>query len=101
MHPAWRGHRLVEVAFEALVARADALGIEQFVLDVREGSRAHALWQRFGFVSYGVLEDYARVDGRRHRGHYMVQSVAALRERTAASRQAASNQTKEEENHVA
>ena len=44
VHPAWRGRRLVELAFEALVVRADALGIQQFVLDVREGSRAHTFW---------------------------------------------------------
>ena len=81
VHPHWRGRRLVEAAFRALVERAELSGVEQFVLDVREESRAHALWQRFGFVSYGVLEDYARVGGRVHRGHYMAQSVQSLRRR--------------------
>lgn len=81
VHPLFRGRRLVEIAFRQLVEHAESLGIEQFVLDVREGSRAHVLWQRFGFSTYGVLDDYARVNGIRHRGHHMVQSVASLRAR--------------------
>lgn len=81
VHPDYRGHRLVQLAFREIVLRAEGLGVEQLVLDVREGSRAHALWQRFGFESYGILDDYARVDGRRHRGHFMVQTVASLRAR--------------------
>lgn len=85
VHPEWRGRHLVSAAFRALAARAKLLGIEQFVLDVREGSRAHALWQRFGFVSYGVLDDYARVEGRAHRGHYMAQSVQSLADRVSGT----------------
>ncbi len=84
-HPKWRGQRLVERGLRALIDRAAALGVEQFVLDVREGSRAHLLWQRFGFVSYGVLDDYARINGQRHRGHYMVQALDVLRARLASA----------------
>jgi ribosomal protein S18 acetylase RimI-like enzyme len=79
VHPDYRGKNFVQLGFRALLLRAEQLGIEQLVLDVREGCRAHALWQRFGFVSFGVLEDYARIDGKSHRGHFMVQSVASLR----------------------
>jgi ribosomal protein S18 acetylase RimI-like enzyme len=79
VHPSFRGKRLVELAFHELVKRAEVLGVDQLVLDVRESSRAHILWQRFGFVTYGVLEDYARVHGIPCRGHFMVQSVDSLR----------------------
>lgn len=101
VHPDWRGRGLVELAFQALVTRADALGIEQFVLDVREGSRAHALWQRFGFVSYGVLDDYARVDGVQYRGHFMHQPVAALRQRLNTAKKNSSIPPAKDDNHVA
>lgn len=79
VHPDYRGKNYVQLAFRALIQRSEQLGIEQLVLDVREGCRAHLLWQRFGFVSFGVLDDYARIGGKSHRGHFMVQSVAALR----------------------
>ena len=100
-HPKWRGRRLVEKALRALLDRATALGIEQFVLDVREGSRAHLLWQRFGFASYGVLDDYARVNGQRFRGHYMAQAVDVLRTRLASSPVFEDDIHSPEENHVA
>lgn len=79
VHPDYRGKNYVQLGFRALVQRAEQLGVDQLVLDVREGCRAHALWQRFGFVSFGVLDDYARIDGKSYRGHFMIQSVAALR----------------------
>ncbi len=85
IHPRWRGRGLLQKGMLALIDRASALGVEQFVLDVREGSRAHLLWQRFGFVSYGVLDDYARVDGRSFRGHYMAQPLDVLRARLVTS----------------
>jgi ribosomal protein S18 acetylase RimI-like enzyme len=81
VRPDFRGRRLVELAFAQIVQRSTLLGIEQLVLDVRENSRAHILWQRFGFVTYGVLEDYARVHSEVCRGHFMVQAVDTLRER--------------------
>jgi ribosomal protein S18 acetylase RimI-like enzyme len=87
VHPAFRGQRLVELALKQLVKRAESLEVDQLVLDVREGSRAHALWVRFGFCGYGVLDDYARIDGKTHRGHYMVQPVASLRARLGMDRQ--------------
>lgn len=77
----FRGRGLVDLAFREIVKRAETLGVEQLVLDVREGTRAHRLWQRYGFQTYGVLEDYARFGGVSHRGHFMVQTTASLRER--------------------
>jgi ribosomal protein S18 acetylase RimI-like enzyme len=83
VHPDYRGRQCVQMAFRELVQRAEALGVEQLVLDVREDTRAHALWQRFGFQSFGVLPDYARVKGASYQGHFMAQSVASLRARLA------------------
>lgn len=87
VHPNYRGRRFVQIGFRELVRRAEQLGVEQFVLDVREGSRAHLLWQRFGFESFGVMQDYARVRGAKHCGHFMVQTVASLRARLWADLQ--------------
>jgi ribosomal protein S18 acetylase RimI-like enzyme len=83
--PRFRGRGLVQLGFRAIVEMAEELGIQQLVLDVREGTRAHALWRRYGFTTYGVLDDYARVAGECHRGHFMVQSVASLRARVCRS----------------
>jgi ribosomal protein S18 acetylase RimI-like enzyme len=83
--PQFRGRHMVEMSFREIVRRSESLGVEQLVLDVREGTRAHRLWERFGFESYGVLEDYARFGGVSHRGHFMVQTTASLRARVFPS----------------
>jgi ribosomal protein S18 acetylase RimI-like enzyme len=77
----FRGRGLVDLAFREIVKRAEMLGVEQLVLDVREGTRAHRLWKLYGFQTYGVLEDYARFGGAGHCGHFMVQATASLRAR--------------------
>ncbi|WP_427309961.1 GNAT family N-acetyltransferase [Cupriavidus sp. H39] len=79
VHPEYRGQNIIPRAFREIVLKAEALGIQQLILDVREGSRAHRLWQRFGFKSYGVLDDYARVGDEAYRGHFLAQTVGALR----------------------
>ncbi|MDH0866226.1 GNAT family N-acetyltransferase [Mitsuaria sp. GD03876] len=81
VHPDFRGLRFVQLAFREITRRAERLGVEQLVLDVRENTRAHRLWQFFGFETYGVLDDYARTDGAVHRGHFMAQAVRSLRQR--------------------
>lgn len=78
VHPRDRGRGLVQQALGEIVQRARQIGVEQLTLDVREGTRAHRLWSRLGLVSFGVLEDYARVDGIHHRGHFMAQRVEHL-----------------------
>jgi GNAT superfamily N-acetyltransferase len=85
--PHFRGRGLVQAAFKSLISRARSLGVEQFVLDVRAHSRAHQVWEYFGFKTWGVLEDYVRINGQRHAGHYMAQSVDALAERIAYQRE--------------
>lgn len=81
MHPKHRRRHLMSAVVHAVLQRAEALRIEQLELDVRENSHAHHLWQRIGFRSFGVLDDYARVNGRSYRGRFMCQTVAALRSR--------------------
>jgi len=81
VRPSHRGQGLVRTALRELVRRADELGIEQFVLDVRDGTRAHFLWQHYGFAPFGTLDDYARAGGLSHRGHFMAQTVDSLRQR--------------------
>lgn len=83
LHPDYRRQHLMPAVAEAVSRKAEALQIEQLVLDVRENSHAHRVWQALGFRSYGVLDDYARANGRVHRGHFMCQSVAALHRHAA------------------
>ncbi|MBQ1017620.1 hypothetical protein KBX71_07025 [Micromonospora sp. D93] len=59
--------------------KARELGVEKLVIDVREQSPAYRTWLRLGFTTFGTLEDYARIGGVSHRGHYMEHSPAALR----------------------
>ena len=75
--------KIVEVDTATAQSRIETGGA--LVLDVREGTRAHALWERFGFQTYGVLDDYARVNGQRFRGHFMSQTVASLKQRSFSS----------------
>jgi L-amino acid N-acyltransferase YncA len=91
VHSDFRGRHLVQIGFREMVRRADQLGVEQLVLDVREGSRAHQLWQHFGFETFGVLQDYARLGDASHRGHFMVQTVASLRARLWADKRASTD----------
>ncbi|MFJ8695795.1 GNAT family N-acetyltransferase [Streptomyces roseolilacinus] len=78
LDPRVRGTSAVYQLVERVCAKAEEIGVETFVIDVREDSKAHRVWSRFGFTSYGVLDDYARVDGRSYRGHYMRHQVREL-----------------------
>lgn len=81
VHPSHRGMGLVAKVFREIVDFSEAHDIELLTLDVREGTRAHLLWETLGFRSFGVLDDYARVNGVKYRGHYMSQSVENLAKR--------------------
>ncbi len=76
----FRGGGLVlAAAFIEITRLCQAENIELVTLDVRAGTRAHRVWERFGFRTYGILEDYARCDGQSIAGHFMSQPVAELR----------------------
>lgn len=81
--PSYRGAGLALSAFEAIAAKCEELGNEVIYLDVRAGTLAAELWKSFGFVPFGKMPDYARVDGRRYYGLYMSQTVTALRRQLA------------------
>jgi hypothetical protein len=60
--------------------RLRELEVETLKIDVREDSPAHHVWQRFGFTTYGILDDYSRVNGAVYRGHFMTHSIGRLEE---------------------
>lgn len=76
---------LVRDAFLSISDYCDANNHTLIMLDVRENSRPHKLWQSLGFTEYGRVADYARVDGVSHPGVYMQQTTAALRARLTAT----------------
>lgn len=81
--PEHRGQGLLTCALKQITEKARQLGVTRLLLDVRDGSPAHRLWQHWGFRSFGVLEDYAHYNGRVHAGHFMEQSVDDLAIRVA------------------
>jgi hypothetical protein len=75
----YRGGLVLAAAFVEISRRCDMEGIDLLTLDVRAGTHAQRAWERFGFRTYGLLEDYARVAGQSIAGRFMAQSVANLR----------------------
>jgi hypothetical protein len=76
----FRGGGLVlATAFIEIAKLCTIEDIDLLTLDVRAGTHAQQTWEHFGFKTYGVLEDYARIDGQSIAGHFMAQSVASLR----------------------
>lgn len=84
LRPRVRGTGAVYYLAEAVSAQAAKLGVELLTIDVREDSKAHQVWSKIGFTTFGILDDYARVGGRSHRGHYMRQSTSDLAATIAA-----------------
>jgi hypothetical protein len=78
-----RGGPILSAAFHEIALQCEQDGIELVTLDVRANTPAHETWGKFGFVTWGVLDDYARVNGERLAGHFMMQSVADLKARVA------------------
>lgn len=76
-----RGGDVLAAAFHEICLECERDGVELLTLDVRAGTRAHAVWTSCGFTTYGILPDYARVNGDRIAGHFMMQEVAALKAR--------------------
>ena len=78
--PSFRGAGLALNAFKEIAKKCEEIGAEVIYLDVRAGTVAAELWKSFGFVPFGRLADYARVNGRRYQGLYMSQKVSSLKE---------------------
>jgi GNAT superfamily N-acetyltransferase len=62
----------------ALCRKLHGEGVERLQIDVRENSPAHHVWRGFGFQTFGVLDDYSRIGGVTHRGHFMTHTVEEL-----------------------
>jgi L-amino acid N-acyltransferase YncA len=78
--PSFRGTGLALSAFKEIARKCEEIGGEVIYLDVRAGTVAAELWKSFGFVPFGKLPDYARVNGRRYDGLYMSQRISSLKE---------------------
>jgi hypothetical protein len=81
IHESFRGGLVLPAAFHEIALQCEQDGVELVTLDVRAGTPAQRAWERFGFETYGILPDYARVQGSVHAGHFMMQSVSDLRRR--------------------
>lgn len=76
-----QGSGLMRQSFLQIALYCQEMGYEQVTLDVRYDSKPHLIWQKLGFKEFGVLTDYARVDGKKLRGAYMYQPTHELIER--------------------
>jgi hypothetical protein len=79
-----RGGLVLPAAFHEIALQCEADAVDVVTLDVRAGTPAHKTWERFGFQTWGVMPDYARVQGVVHAGHFMMQSVGDLKARALA-----------------
>jgi hypothetical protein len=72
-----RGHGLARLLVEAVERRAQALAITHLKLDVRETQTAAIqLYEQNGFVHWGTLPAYAKVDGELVAGRFYVKELA-------------------------
>ena len=78
IHTQLRGRGVLRRAIAAMAERCLKMGWEVITLDVRVGSRSHAVWSALGFKEYGRLPDYARVDGVTHSGAFMFAAAKDL-----------------------
>ncbi len=61
--PTFRGKKIIQRAMYYVVKLCGQRGVTALLLDARIGTPAEALWKRMGFVEWGVLPGYAKVDG--------------------------------------
>jgi len=76
---------LMKQAFLSIAEHCEQRGQELITLDVRANSVPHQIWLSLGFVEYGLLEDYARVDGVSHAGAFLCQPTADLKARLSST----------------
>lgn len=73
--PAYRG-RFLLAGWRMALERVQQMGCDIIIIDVRSDGKAEQLWRRLGFVEYGRLDDYARVNGRIITGYFLRAYVA-------------------------
>lgn len=81
IRPSHRGNGVLLSGLHALVDHCRQENIHTVTLDVRQGSRAEAVWRKLGFVQFGELRDYAHIDGRVEAGVYMSGDIVELARR--------------------
>lgn len=73
-----QGSGLMAESFLEVANHCQRLGYDLMVLDVRENSKPHNIWASLGFMPYGRMADYARVEGESRAGVYLEQPIAKL-----------------------
>lgn len=81
IHPELRGSGLLPKAMCFIARVAMKNNVDVLTLDVRGNTKAHRLWQRVGFKTFGIMNDYARYNGKKYSGHYMSITTKELQER--------------------
>jgi hypothetical protein len=79
-----RGEFLMR-GWREVLQKARELGAEIIAIDVSEDGPVR-LWERLGFKTWGVMQDYARVGARRLDGYYMAVYVLEAEKILAGSR---------------
>ncbi len=69
--PSYRKSGLLEKTLLFIANIAIDNNVDILTLDVRESTKAHKVWQKVGFRTYGTLKDYSRYNGKSFSGHYM------------------------------
>ena len=64
---------------EALLEQCENLDISLLTIDVRKGSKPESLWKYLGFVPFGELPSYSRIDNDEYKGVFMYQEVSELK----------------------
>ncbi len=77
--PAFRGRKIIQNALHYVCEKCEEKGGSILLLDARIGTPAETLWKRMGFIEWGVLPGYAKVDGKDIGGSYMYQTIDYLR----------------------
>jgi len=77
----FRGQDVLSAAFYEIALMCEDNGVDLVTLDVRAETRAHHVWKHYGFVTYGVLPAYAKINGALFAGHFMMQEVDDLKAR--------------------
>ncbi len=68
--PSYRGIFTLD-CWEATLNKVKEIGASIIVIDVRSDGKAEKLWRMLGFIEYGRLEDYARVNEKIITGYFM------------------------------
>jgi len=79
IHPQFRGKGILQEATLKVITKCEELKLDRLVLDVRTQSQGYGLWNKLGFEPFGLLEDYARINGKVYSGTYMSARVERLK----------------------